>query len=85
MPIICIKRFTSRIFHCHQNRIITFVLQWQQLHDILLRTTDTERKETEQSEAQRRQRLREASDELQRGWSDNEHDKVSLLNNFIET
>ena len=64
---------------------ITCVLQWQQLHDILLRTTDTERRETEQSEAERRQRLRDASDELQRGWSDNEHDKVSLFYKFIET
>ena len=64
--------------------MITCVLQWQQLHDILLRTTDTERRETEQSENERRQRLRDASDELQRGWSDNEHDKVSLFNKFIE-
>ena len=55
-------------------------LQWQQLHDILLRTTDTEREETGKSEAERRQRLREASDELQRGWCDNEHDKVILYN-----
>ena len=39
-------------------------------------TTETERRETEKSEAERRQRLRDASDELQRGWCDNEHDKV---------
>ena len=65
--------------------MITCVLQWQQLHDILLRTTDTERRETEQSENERRQRLRDASDELQRGWSDNEHDKVISFYKFIET
>ena len=52
--------------------------QWQQLHDILIRTTETEREETGKSEAERRQRLRDASDELQRGWCDNEHDKVII-------
>ena len=55
-----------------------YCVQWQQLHDILVRTTDTEREETGKSEAERRQRLRDASDELQRGWCDNEHDKVII-------
>ena len=52
--------------------VIIFLLhyKWQQLHDILVTTTETERKEIEKSEAERRQRLREASDELQRGWCD---------------
>ena len=62
------------------NLIFWFAIkQWQQLHDILVTTTETERKETEKSEAERRQRLREASDELQRGWCDNEHDKVKKI------
>ena len=59
--------------------MLLYTSQWQQLHDILLRTTDTERRQTEESEAERRHRLREASDELQRGWCDNEHDKVELI------
>ena len=41
-----------------------------------MRTTDSERQNIEREEAERKRRLRVASDELQRGWADTEHDKV---------